>query len=478
MPARQRRPRGHIETRPNGTFRASVYAGIDPLTGKERYLRASAKTYRDAKRELTKLQTQVDDQRHPRTAATVGYVIDRWLEVTQLEDTTRQRYEGLIRRYIRPTFGSMPAAKLTAELLERFYARLQQCNKLCGGRGKDHTCRPLAASTVRQVHFIIRATLDRAVRWRYLGTNEAALATPPTFDRSEPDPPSAAEVSALLNEAWRDPAWGMFIWLTLVTGCRRGEMCALRWTDVDLARGVLTVERSFAQTAGVIREKATKTRQKRRVALDAHTVELLVAHHAQCAAECELLGVDLPRDAFVFSASPDGSTPVSPSTVTQRYRRLAIRLGLRSSRIHALRHYSATELLTAGVDLRTVAGRLGHASGGATTLRFYAAWVDEADRRAADAIAGLMPRPNPALRQPRSPYERLAAELRGAIESGQLAPGVPLPTAIELAAQHNVSAGTVSRAIRLLRDAGLVAASRGKRATVAAELSGFELRDR
>ena len=255
-------------------------------------------------------------------------------------------------------------------------------------------------------------------------------------------------------------------------------MCALRWTDVDVARGILTVERSFAQTAGVIHEKATKTRQKRRVALDTHTVELLVAYQEQCTSECELLDVDLPRDAFVFSGSPDGSTPVSPSTVSQRYRRLAIRLGLRSSRIHALRHYSATELLTTGVDLRTVAGRLGHASGGATTLRFYAAWVDEADRRAADAIAGLMPRPNPALRQPRSPYERLAADLRVlAIERGQLAPGAPLPTAIELAAQHNVSAGTVSRAIRLLREAGLVTASRGKRATVAAEMRGLELRD-
>lgn len=466
MAGRKHRPRGHIESRTNGTFRAIVYAGVDPLTRKERYLRKSAKTHAQAEIELTKLQSQVDEQRHPRSAITVGQVVEKWLEVTELEDTTRQRYKGLIQLYIGPTFGLMLAAKLDAELLERFYARLRRCNKLCSGRAKDHDCRPLSASTVRQVHFIIRAALDRAVRWRYLSNNEAALATPPAFERPDPDPPSAAEVAALLNDTWQDPAWATFLWLTMVSGCRRGEMCALRWTDLDLTRGIMTVERSYVQTTEGNREKSTKTRQKRRLALDAHTVDLLTAYRTQSESECAALGLALPRDAFVFSSSPDASTALLPSTVTQKYRRLAIRLGLRSTRIHSLRHYSATELLTAGVDLRTVAGRLGHGSGGATTLRFYAAWVDEADRRAADAIAEIMPQPDPTHRTPRNSYETLAAELRAAIERGELAPGSLLPTSTELAAQHNVSAGTVNRAVALLKESGLVAASRGRRATV------------
>jgi len=466
MARRQRRPRGHIETRANGAFRAVVYAGVDPLTGKERYLKKSAPTHEQAQVELTKLQAQVDEQRHPRSAVSMGQVIEKWLEVTELQDSTRERYLGLIRRYIVPTFGSMSAAKLDAELLERFYARLRRCNQLCSGRATDHDCRPLSASTVRQVHFILRAALDRAVRWRYIGTNEAAFASPPAFEHGDPDPPSADEVAALLNDAWQEPAWGLFLWLTMVSGCRRGEMCALRWTDLDLTRGIMTIERSYAQTRAGRQEKHTKSRQKRRVALDAHTVALLTAYRARCRDECGSLGVDLSRDAFVFSGSPDLSTPLLPSTITQRYRRLARRLGLRSTRIHALRHYSATELLTAGIDLRTVAGRLGHGSGGATTLRFYAAWVDEADRRAADAIADLMPRPDPTRRTPRNPYEKLAAELRVAIERGDLTPGQPLPTAIELAAQHNVSAGTVNRAIALLKETGQVDARRGKRAVV------------
>ena len=72
MAGRKHRPRGHIETRPNGTFRAIVYAGVDPLTRKERYLRKSAKTHAQAEIELTKLQSQVDEQRHPRSAELIG----------------------------------------------------------------------------------------------------------------------------------------------------------------------------------------------------------------------------------------------------------------------------------------------------------------------------------------------------------------------------------------------------------------------
>ena len=81
--------------------------------------------------------------------------------------------------------------------------------------------------------------------------------------------------------------------------------------------------------------------------------------------------------------------------MTHRYGRMCAELGI-DSHLHALRHYSATELLTAGVDLRTVAGRLGHGGGGATTLRVYAAWVGEADRRAAEILGSRMKRPSRA----------------------------------------------------------------------------------
>lgn len=93
----------------------------------------------------------------------------------------------------------------------------------------------------------------------------------------------------------------------------------------------------------------------------------------------------------MFSSSPDGSTPLKPKSVSQRYDRLVERLGIETT-FHKLRHYSATELIAAGVDIRTVAGRLGHAGGGTTTLKVYAAWVSEADQRASSALLNRMPK--------------------------------------------------------------------------------------
>lgn len=475
MATARRRSRGYIEDRPErvkGRFRAVVYVGTDPLTGKSRYLRKGADTRAEAQVELTKLLKSVDDQQHPKSAITVGEVISKWLEVAELEDTTRQRYEGLVRLHIRPVFGERNVAKLDAELLERYYARLRRCRKLCAKPSADHECKGLSNSSIRQIHFILRAAVDRAVRWGYLSVNIVAMAEPPSFERPEPDPPSAEEVAAVLNDAWRDTRWGLFLWLTIVSGCRRGEMCALRWTDLDLGRGIMTVERSYSQTAQRRREKSTKSGQKRRVALDPYTVELLTAYRTTCESDCRALETTLPRAAFVFSPAPDGLTPLMPSTATGRYGRLAKRAGLRSTRLHALRHYSATELLTAGVDLRTVAGRLGHGSGGGTTLRFYAAWVSEADHRAAAAIGQLMPRPTPPStpRAP-SPYEILAARLRADIESGALSSGAPIPTCADLASTHGVSHATANRAVALLRSAGLVNSHRGQRTKVTPNLT-------
>jgi integrase len=235
-----------------------VYAGTDPLTRRPRYLRATAKTFAAAEVVLTKLQRQVDEDAHPKTAITVRQAISQWLEVADLAETTRERYEDLIRLYINPTFGDLAAGKLDAEVLERFYARLQRCSELCTGRSRGgHVCRPLSSSTVRKIHFIISAALERAVRWRHLSVNKAALAAAPSPGRVEPDPPSAEEAAALLGAAWEDPDWGLLLWLMMVTGLRRGEVSALRWQHLDFDRAVLHVQRSNAQPKGGVKEKET-----------------------------------------------------------------------------------------------------------------------------------------------------------------------------------------------------------------------------
>jgi integrase len=467
MPARKRRPRGHIETLPSGSFRAVVYAGTDPLTRRARYLRETVGTYDEAEKALTRLQGQVDEDKHPKSNITVRQAIESWLEVAALEDTTRERYDDLIRLYIMPTFGHLQAARLDAELLERFYARLHRCRQMCGVRPHaGHTCRPLSSSTTRKIHYIIRGALGRAVRWQHLGVNKAAMAIAPSPERTEPDPPNADEAARLLNAAWADPEWGLLLWLTMLTGPRRGEVSALRWRHIDFERGLLTIHRSNAQPKSGLKEKSTKTGQARKIALDQHTIGLLTTHRELFESRCAELGCTLSPEAFVFSPAPDGSEPYFPRAISQRYRRIALRLKLRSTRLHSLRHYSATELIAAGVDIRTVAGRLGHGSGGATTLKVYAGWVNEADRRAADTMATIVPRPVPAPAVPRGPYETIAEALRAQITCGELKPGDQLPTVAQLAVANTVAVGTAHRALTLLKTEGLIEVERGRRARV------------
>ncbi|HTK65980.1 MAG TPA: site-specific integrase, partial [Pseudonocardia sp.] len=350
MPPRRRRPRGHIEQLRSGSYRARVYAGIDPITRKSHYLLETAPDYESAEKALTRLQRQVDEDQAPKSNITLRQAIEQWLEVVELEDTTRERYDDLIRLYILPTLGDLPASKIDAELLERLYARLHKCRELCTGRPRaGHACRGLSTSTTRKVHYIIRGALDRAVRWGHLTVNKAAMAIAPSPERTEPDPPSADEAARLLNEAWRDPEWGLMLWLTMLTGPRRGEISALRWRHIDFERGLISIVRSNAQPKSGLKEKGTKTGQARKIALDAHTVELLTTHRRLWEQRCAELGVALEGDAFLFSPAPDGSVPYLPRAISQRYRRLALKLKLRSTRLHSLRHYSATELVAAGV---------------------------------------------------------------------------------------------------------------------------------
>ena len=147
---------------------------------------------------------------------------------------------------------------------------------------------------------------------------------------------------------------------------------------------------------------------------------------------------------------------------------------------------AATELIAAGVDVRTVAGRLGHGGGGSTTLRVSSAWIAEADQRAAYSLAArlpsvldtssLSPRDTPALpataeeKADRAPYRRIAEDLRAAIRCGSLAPGDNVPTVKELGARYGVSIGTAHRAITELGEAGLIDVSRGRRGVVCQQI--------
>ncbi|MFC4943333.1 tyrosine-type recombinase/integrase [Pseudonocardia sp. GCM10023141] len=436
---RARRARGNVYWLPSGSARVTVYGGIDQLTGKRVQLRetvAARATRRETEKEAEKVQTRllnrVDERRSPRTEATVNELLDRWLEVIEIERKTRTGYVGKIEKHVRPTIGRLQVGRVRADTIEGLYAQLRRCRDHCRGEkfvqhrtdvehicdehtarrkcAKDvagdpnvlcrwckracaqHRCVPLSAGSIRVVHAILSGAFMRAVRWGWIAVSPIEQTEPPTVPQPNPAPPSAEEAAAILTEAWRDPDWGVLVWFAMTTGMRRGELCGLRWNQVDLDVGVVTVRNSIGQIAGEVWEKDTKTRQHRRLTLDDELIDVLREHRARCDERAAAVDTRVRRDGFVFSAVPDCAKQLSPDTVTQRYWRLAKRLGF-DTHLHSLRHYSATELIAAGVDIRTVAGRLGHAGGGSTTLRSYSAFVLEADQRAAVALAARRPRP-------------------------------------------------------------------------------------
>ncbi|MEV1292758.1 tyrosine-type recombinase/integrase [Pseudonocardia sp. NPDC049635] len=492
---RSTRPRGSIEELPSGSLRVAVYAGIDPVSKRRHYLRetvpAGPNAQREAEKTMRRLATQVDERRSPRTGATVDQLLDKHFELADLDRNTLSTYRGYADRHIRPLIGTTKVGAIDGALFDSFYAELRRCrahcdrrpftehrtdrDHECDARCRPHVCSPLAAGTIRQIHFILSGALKRAVRWRWIATTPIVEAEPPSAPRPNPQPPSAAEAAQILAAAWeRDPEWGLLVWLVMVTGQRRGELCSIRWRDLDLDRGVLTLARSIGQRDGQVWEKDTKTHQQRRLTLDEHTVELLRAHHDLCRRNAEKIGAVLGRDAFVFSRSPDGSTHLLPDSVTQRYGKLARTLGITTT-LHKLRHYSATELIAAGVDPRTVAGRLGHGGGGTTTLRVYSAFVEEADQRASASLYARLPQRPAVVGSVRTapddfvakhPYEHLAVELRAEIDAGEWIPGQTLPPFKEIAAARGGSAATVQRAVKLLAEWGYVDVAPGRAARI------------
>jgi integrase len=408
------RIQGNIEPR-GDSLRVRVYAGPDPVTGRPVYLRETVRgtddaARRTARRTLNRLVAEAEKARRPSSVISLGHVIDEWLRVAEHEDSTRETYLGYIERTIKPALGSMSIAKLSVRHLETLYAELRRCRVRCdrkpfiehkaGGehdcvkaKCKPHVCKPMAASTVRQIHSIVSGALSAAVRWDWLESNPARMAQRPKQKPPEPDPPSPAEAARLVDEAFRmDEDWGALVWLVMTTGLRRGEVCILRWSRVDLDVGEIEIRTSYQLRKGVGKEKDTKTHQMRRIALDTETVGLLRELKDRWRARLAELGLELTEDMYVFTGCRQAvpTVPYSPHGVSSRYKDMANRLGIHTH-IHALRHYSATELLSAGVDLRTVAGRLGHGGGGATILRVYAAWVAASDRKAAEILSSVCP---------------------------------------------------------------------------------------
>jgi integrase len=155
------------------------------------------------------------------------------------------------------------------------------------------------------------------------------------------------------------------VMLAVTTGLRRGEILGLRWSDLDLTEGVLTVVQSLEQTKDGLRFKPPKTHRSRRsIALPAITLETLRSHRAKQAAEKLSLGTAYEGNDLVCPRP--GGSPWPPDMLSTAFAAFVRRSGLRHFRFHDLRHSHASHLLRAGVHPKIVSERLGHSTVGIT----------------------------------------------------------------------------------------------------------------
>jgi integrase len=160
----------------------------------------------------------------------------------------------------------------------------------------------------------------------------------------------------------------------------------LRWSKLDFKSGKVRFDRSIGEDGGAY-EKDTKNHQHRLVTLSPQALNVLRQHRATMAERALAGGVGLPEDAFVFSSAADGSVHWWPSNLDTSFRRMCRRAGIPDTvKLHGLRHTQVTQLLDAGVPVRTVSGRVGHRNS-STTTNIYSHWVPESDERAVDVVS-------------------------------------------------------------------------------------------
>jgi integrase len=373
-------------------LQVQVYAGRDPLSGRKRYVSQQVPgqtkaSMRQAKQIEARLLEEVGTGRHRGSRSrTMAELLERWLEwrptVRPIAPTTVSSYRAAMDRYILPALGKLPVRQVDAATLDAFYAHLRTRG------GKDG--RPLKASTVHEVHAVLSGALKQAVVWGWIGHNPAKQATAPTVEKPDVQPPSAEDAARLLAIAMGEsPELGLFLRLAVVLGARRGELCSLRWPDIDFDHGQVLIAGNVVRVPRkALVHKDTKTHAKRRVAVGAGTLDLLRVHRVAQAKQALACGATLPVEAYVFSHVPDGTKPIDPDGVSHRFLRLARRLEV-NWRLHDLRHFMVTQLVAGGVDWRTVSGRAGHADGH-MTLGTYAHFQHAQDRQAAEFMDELL----------------------------------------------------------------------------------------
>jgi integrase len=384
--------KGTARTGGTGRRQIQVSAGADPNTDKDLrvtrtvvapHTRAGHKVVDQA---IAALIIEVENGRiHVGEDPTLPQLLERWVTARSPEWSPKTTVENQrqIRLTILPRMGKRRVSKIRASDLDALYAELRTGGSESGG--------PLEPGSVRRIHIILHAAFAQAIKWGLIVVNPADAATPPSLppDRiTPPQPAASAEAMRLVDEY--DVDFAMYVRLAATTGARRSQLIALRWSDIDLDGGTITFARAVVHggtDVGLV-ERGTKTGLIWKVALADATTRRLVDYRDLCTAR-RGSAHDAREERLRVRAGVGRQRVVATRWCDAAVGSARTKAGLDEVRLHDLRHYVATQLLGAGVDPRTVAGRLGH-SNPAITMSVYGHFLPEKDRAAADFLDCLL----------------------------------------------------------------------------------------
>jgi integrase len=339
-------------------------------TGKRRVL--YAKTKQEAQEKLRRLHNEAAAGIGADAASmTVGQWLTRWLEMVKptVEPGTYDPYARHVRLHLVPHVGGIKLARFGKVQVRGLYAALA-----AGG---------MSVAMQRKVAVTLTAALHQAVRSDLIPGNPAAGIRKPKAQKPEMQPLDPDQVAAFLEAAQTDRLFAYYL-TALDTGARPGELFALRWEDVNLDAGYLTINKSLEEIDGIHRVKEVKTaRGRRRIDLSAGTVAALVEHRKAMLAEGHIGGP-------VFCDTRGGYLRRTGLRV-RSFRPILKRAGLPNVRPYDLRHTCATLLLLADVNAKVVSERLGHASI-TRTLDTYSHVLPTMQRKAADLLGQILSR--------------------------------------------------------------------------------------
>ncbi|MDG4778159.1 tyrosine-type recombinase/integrase [Micromonospora sp. WMMD961] len=336
-----------------------------------------------------------------------SWTVTRWLRYwlstrTRIRPTTRMHYTRDIEQFLIPHLGQLILGDVTSRQLNAAFAAIAATRTRAG--------QLRSACTLQHLHTTLRAALTGAVREGLIRDNPARRVELPARPRPQAQVWTEARVAqwqasgerptiavwtptqlASFLDYVRDDSLFAFWWLVALRGLRRGEAAGLRWTEVDLRTGQLSVVRQRTTAGYDVHEGPPKSQASRRtVALDQHTVRVL-RQHRERQRQRRAARIDVGKmghdSGYVFTG-PDG-LPIRPGYLTQRLRLLVGRAGLPPIRLHDLRHGAATLAHAAGADLKTVQDQLGHATIH-LTADTYTSVLPDTQRQAAEATVRLV----------------------------------------------------------------------------------------